>query len=490
MKFADFLSLALVLFHGLSVLGRSVHKTEIQITETSITVALPDQDLTCNCLPEYDTDTGCTGSTANQECTFVFDENQKTVAGSVVDLETNNIHQISTAGDGYYATTTHVDEFPPELDPDDENGPLDELAPVDENIPSSGFNDDGSVLDVLVVWTRKAECLNARLAEGCTVTATTTASMKTLLDLAIRETNDAYKDSGVLTELNLVHSYRDETYVETGFSSSLSDLRGTSDGKMDDVHDKRETYKADIVAMIIADSQYCGIANVGPNKSLMFSVTAYNCATGYYSFGHEIGHNQGCLHDRGTQNKCDQNGYQYGWRNPEGRFRTVLSYSCRAGQCDNNSGNSCTRRKRFSSATLKLDGYPTGDAYSDNARKINDVKFQVANYYQSSERNPMSSPTNPPVPDPTPAPVKPPTERPVPRPTQPPVPGPAGCVDDPNFTMFSGSHTTCAWIGKQQRKVNRFCKRKKPNGVIVCSKCCQTCARCTLRKCKRRCGTL
>ena len=58
-----------------------------------------------------------------------------------------------------------------------------------------------------------------------------------------------------------------------------------------EAHTLRSTYGADVVALIIDDAQYCGIAYLGPGIDLMFSVTAWNCATGYYTFGHEIGHN-------------------------------------------------------------------------------------------------------------------------------------------------------------------------------------------------------
>jgi hypothetical protein len=61
--------------------------------------------------------------------------------------------------------------------------------------------------------------------------------------------------------------------------------------KLDQAHTLRTTYGADIVALLIDDSQYCGKAWLGPSIGLMFSVTAWNCATGYYTFGHEIGHN-------------------------------------------------------------------------------------------------------------------------------------------------------------------------------------------------------
>ena len=148
-----------------------------------------------------------------------------------------------------------------------------------------------TIIDVLVLWTAHAECRTSGSARGCTLTATTEANMRARIDLAMAETNTAYVESGVNVELNLVHAYR-TTYVENrGFSQALYDLQGTTDAYITDVHDKRTQYGADVVAMLIDDSQYCGIAYMGPSKASMFSVTAWNCATGYYSFGHEIGHN-------------------------------------------------------------------------------------------------------------------------------------------------------------------------------------------------------
>jgi len=118
--------------------------------------------------------------------------------------------------------------------------------------------------------------------------------MRNRIDLAITETNVAFNSSGVNTQIRLVHAYPDPDYVEASgnaFSAALSDLRGTSDGKMDDVHANRTQFGADFVAMIIDDPQYCGMAYLGPRLDLMFSVTKWSCATGYYSFGHELAHN-------------------------------------------------------------------------------------------------------------------------------------------------------------------------------------------------------
>ena len=101
--------------------------------------------------------------------------------------------------------------------------------------------------------------------------------------MQIAETNTAYTGSGVTTKLRLVHAYREGNYVEASanaFSAALNAITGKSDGVMDDVHAKRDQYGADIVALIIHDNQYCGVAWLGPSEDKMFSITAWNCATG------------------------------------------------------------------------------------------------------------------------------------------------------------------------------------------------------------------
>jgi len=116
--------------------------------------------------------------------------------------------------------------------------------------------------------------------------------------------------SGVSTQLKLVHYYRESTYVESSLDDSaaygdaLIALETDGDGAMDNVHALRVTHAADIVAMIIGTTGVCGIANLGPRIDQMFSVTWWYCATGYFSFGHEIGHNLGLNHDRGSKDAC------------------------------------------------------------------------------------------------------------------------------------------------------------------------------------------
>ena len=242
---------------------------------------------------------------------LVVDERGHSTA-SYVNMPENTITDIYTDANGNLQSVTKSgNDYPDEADPEDtiememtapgEDGSgrrlgLRGLMP-DQQQSHRHLSEDGTRLDVLVLWTAKAECRRSNLSAGCTRTASTKANIEATIDLAITETNAGYSLSGVNTELRLVHSEL-TPYVEAGsnaFSVALNDLKGTSDGQMDYVHALRTQKGADFVALIIDDSQYCGIAKLGPSIDNMFSVTAWNCATGYYSFGHGKHTNFACL---------------------------------------------------------------------------------------------------------------------------------------------------------------------------------------------------
>jgi hypothetical protein len=146
----------------------------------------------------------------------------------------------------------------------------------------------------MVIWTKTAECKKSGLDAGCPLSVTTDNNMRGLIDLAIAETNTAINLSGVTTQLRLVHAYREPNYVEevtNAFGSALTFMRSKTDGVLEDIHSMRNTYGADIVAMIIDSPKHCGIVYSGPQNDRAFSVTAWNCATEFYSFRHAIKQN-------------------------------------------------------------------------------------------------------------------------------------------------------------------------------------------------------
>ena len=297
--------------------------------------------------------------------------------------------------------STPSELFPDEQDPIDEGGNERKLRgsygginldlPDDVTAAETSYRKlqatGSSTIDVMVVWTKEAECAQSSMAKGCTLTSTTSNRMMALIELAVEETNTAYLSSGVKAQLNLVHAYRDPNYVEatTGdaFGTALSHISNPSDGVMDNVHTLRDQYGADMVAMIIANPKYCGLAYVGPSSSSMFSVTKYSCATGYYSFGHELGHNMGLSHDRGSTNSCTSNlnKYNYGYRDPASQFRSIMAYNCQVGACDYVSGTAgCNRVQMFSNVEYRYAGKAIGSSIANSARVINENRVAIAAY--------------------------------------------------------------------------------------------------------------
>lgn len=122
------------------------------------------------------------------------------------------------------------------------------------------YDDTGAFVDVMVVWTKEAECENAVLPRDCTPTAETDTKMRGLVKLAVAETNIALQLSGIDMQLRLVHAYLDSSYAEpTGDDAhnlALDSLRSTTDGALDTVHAKRALYGADAVVMLMSCKFY------------------------------------------------------------------------------------------------------------------------------------------------------------------------------------------------------------------------------------------
>ncbi len=151
--------------------------------------------------------------------------------------------------------------------------------------------------------------------------------------------NQAYINSNIDMQLNVVY-IGEINYVETGkISVSLTNLTSANDGQMDEIHTLRNHYGADQVVLITADADACGIAYVMQTVSTSFAPYAfsvvhddstYACLSNS-SFAHELGHNQGDAHDRANTSSPGAYSYSYGYRLCQtGGFRTVMSYVAQA----------------------------------------------------------------------------------------------------------------------------------------------------------------
>lgn len=222
-------------------------------------------------------------------------------------------------------------------------------------------------IDVLVVYTTSAKNVEGGVA-----------AIEAKVNLAIAETNQAYSNSQVVQRLRLVHQAELVGYVEdSSFSTMLGQLRSSSDGVIDGIHALRAQYGADMVAMIVAGSEYCGIAYLMQTvntsfEANAFSVTSRLCATGYYTFGHELGHNMGCHHDRANAS-TGAYPYSYGYRTANGLWRTVMAYA------------PGTRVQYFSNPNISYSGQTLGIAdpspnSAENWRSLNNTAGVVAQF--------------------------------------------------------------------------------------------------------------
>jgi len=227
-----------------------------------------------------------------------------------------------------------------------------------------------ATVDVLVVYTPAA-----RSAAGGT------SSIVNKINLAIAEMNQSFISSSVAVTVQLAAAV-EVVYTEaSSISDDLNNLRGSTDGHLDDVHALRNQYGADLVALLIhrGTGSTVGQAFImqAPGPSFAgwgFSVTEQGYAAGpYYTLSHELGHNLGCAHDRANSGSSGAYSYSYGYQGPN--FRSIMAYSC--------SDRSCPRINYWSNPSVNYLGVPTGIASNlsnsaDNAQSLNNTASVVA----------------------------------------------------------------------------------------------------------------
>jgi hypothetical protein len=111
-----------------------------------------------------------------------------------------------------------------------------------------------------------------------------------------------------------------------------------------------------------------------------FSVVERSCMTGYYSFGHELGHNMGLNHARVDPVGTGAYSYSFGYKDPGNAFRTVMAYNCPV---------NCTRVLHFSNPNVSYTGKVTGvseasPSSANNALSLNNTRTTVANWRTSN----------------------------------------------------------------------------------------------------------
>jgi hypothetical protein len=245
--------------------------------------------------------------------------------------------------------------------------------------------DDGSVIDVLFVYTEEA-----RIKEGGTM------AIESLIDLTVSVTNAAYSNSGVGHIIREVGK-KEINFPETGFTcipgtqdfSCFSNfLASAQNGSIPGLHALRDANNADLVAvLVVGDFTLCGIAYfMGPPAVTVasfpafapfgYSVTATNCAAANLTVAHEVGHNMSARHDRANDNKNTPFSFNHGYIDSANGFQTIMGAS----------KGPDTRIQYFSNPNILFNGSVTGIAEGSALAADNRLTFQKTAFFVSNFR--------------------------------------------------------------------------------------------------------
>ncbi|MEM9773857.1 MAG: M12 family metallo-peptidase [Chloroflexota bacterium] len=227
-------------------------------------------------------------------------------------------------------------------------------------------------IDVMVLYTNAAEeAMGGEIGTQNTI------------QLALDESNLGFQNSDVHVRFELVYAHKVDLVEESfNFSDMLRMLSDKEDEQLNEIHHLRDYYGADVVTMIVDRPLLCGKTYQNQSSSFAFeqyafSVLHYSCATGYYSFGHEIGHNLGSQHDTAHATQSGVFPHSHGYQDPASRFRTIMAYNC---------PNSCIRINQWSNPEVWYQDHgPTGyfasgERGSDNHLSLNQMAPIVASF--------------------------------------------------------------------------------------------------------------
>lgn len=244
--------------------------------------------------------------------------------------------------------------------------------------------DSGRLIDMMIVWSPAAES-----AAGGAM------AMQSQAQAAVDSLNAIFLNSGVANRVRLVHrqlvAYTERSNCAAGAiitDCALDDITSDNDGIVDQVHDLRDQHGADLVGFIIGNAPpWCGIAWIpstlsSSNHPYGFAVVSQFCAVGGRGFAHEVAHNLGANHDAAYHGGEGPKPYNRGHLDPQGFWRTVMSYG---GMCGN-----CTQIDYFSNPKLThVDGDAVGTADANNALVINLFGKAAAAFRPTSPLHPV-----------------------------------------------------------------------------------------------------
>lgn len=242
-----------------------------------------------------------------------------------------------------------------------------------ENLSSA---DNGNTIDLMVVYS--------------TAVTEFFGSNEAIVDEINRNVtriNMAFADSGINTQIRLVHKREIKNFPEGGVRFHM--LPGVQDTVANYLPRLRDRYGADLV-MVISDivendrgTRVCGLGaqpNIRNDPSGEFggySWVSGRCLEGSMVFGHEIGHNLNAQHDieaAGVSGADNPKRFNFGYLAESLKSRTIMTppTSCAT--------HFCAPYHFFSTPGNGIFSQPIGERRANNTQSINNIRRKIARY--------------------------------------------------------------------------------------------------------------
>jgi len=284
-------------------------------------------------------------------------------------------------------------EGSPPLIPDIHEEDIREQKRIQQHLENRDLGpDDIATIDVMILITPSAESWGNSIGGGIeNVIAMSMVNAQLVLD------NSEVKMLATLVHTALInHTQNVSSNVllrRLTASPDFNPFGSDFDGYFEEVHDWRDEYGADLVAVFANVSDTGGLAWLLTSRfgmpSMGFSLTRVQQAATGYTHIHEMGHNMG-LHHHAQQNfqpgptqwtNWPENHWSAGWRwtgTDGGHYCSVMSYT--SGQYYDD-GITHTQVPYFSNHSVLYAGVPTGEfVMGDNSRTLLKIKHVIAAY--------------------------------------------------------------------------------------------------------------
>ncbi len=337
---------------------------------------------------------------------FSFTYKDEKLIGLLHESLGENVHfRYSKKQKANYLTYSQPEEFFCGVDHDEmgrhyhdhhheESEPVNEKEKSDGEIINyvAGGLSSTTIIDVMIVYTSAASALAFINSEG----------IEFAMSQAMNLSQTALDNSRVPIELRLVHTYK----ISGSFNQSSGDLLriftaspafnpfGIQDGEMDEIHELRDEYGADLVTLFSEVNDTGGIAWVANDRNGLpdfgFSLNNIRVVDNSYTVAHEFGHNIGNLHSRtqSTQTAPATGGVfqeSVGYQDLVDSIATVMAYTT----------GGLTRVPYFSNPSLSLNGTVLGTSNEVNitnaSLSMRKMKNSIASYRKTKVDAPVSS---------------------------------------------------------------------------------------------------